>query len=74
MDQCTFGAGPLRGAREQRASQRRTKNPEGARLLSFLFAPMTVTLEKTIGKRPDPNQPNVPAGVAHMTFGMRPSL
>ena len=60
MDQCTFGAGPLRGARGPRARQRPAKKSEHARIFPFSFAPLTlnvrdgreIVLDPTLAKQP----------------------
>jgi hypothetical protein len=49
MDQCTFGAGPLRGARGETVSKRPAKESERARICPFSFAPLTLNVDPDFG-------------------------
>jgi hypothetical protein len=62
MDQCTFGAGPLRGARGQSAPQRPAKKPEVTRILPFSFAPLTLNAKDGREIVPDPTPAEQPRG------------
>jgi hypothetical protein len=74
MDQCTFGAGPLRGARGDSAPQRPAKKSEDARILPFSFAPIILNVKGDREIVPDRHRRNSHAGLALMVFAPRPSL
>jgi hypothetical protein len=62
MDQCTFGAGPLRGARGETASQRPAKKSEHARIFLFSFAPLTLNVKHGREIVPDRTPAEQPRG------------
>jgi hypothetical protein len=70
MDQCTFGAGPLRGARGESAPQRPATKPEDARILPFSFAPLTLNVKDGREIVPDPTPAKQPRGLR--PHGLRP--
>jgi hypothetical protein len=63
MDQCTIGAGPLRGAREERPPQEPAKKAEDARILPFSFAPLTLNVKDGREIIPDPTPAKQPRGL-----------
>jgi hypothetical protein len=67
MDQCTFGAGPLRG---ESAPTHPAKKPEDARILSFSFAPLTLNVKDNREIVPDPTPAERPRGLR--PHGLRP--
>ena len=62
MDQCTFGAGPLRGARGETESKRPAKKSEHARIFPFLFARLTLSVKDGREIVPDPTPAEQPRG------------
>jgi hypothetical protein len=49
MDQCTFGAGPLRGARGETVSKRPAKESERSGICPFSLAPLTLNVDPDFG-------------------------
>src|ERR1700722_8991852 len=74
MDQCTFGAGPLRGARGETVSKRPAKKSEHARIFLFSFAQLTLNVKHGREIVPDGHRRNSHAGLALTVFAMGPSL
>jgi hypothetical protein len=62
MDQCTFGAGPLRGARGETVSKRPAKKSEHARIFLFSFAPLTLNVKHGREIVPDRTPAEQPRG------------